>query len=63
MALSIKLEVKTLFFLVPLRGNPKPENNAPSKTIKDIDIPPKSPFVKGGLGRFAPGARIEGVRG
>ena len=25
---------------------------------KNIDIPPKSPFGKGGLGRFAPGAQI-----
>ena len=24
------------------------------KRVKNIDIPPKSPFDKGGLGRFAP---------
>jgi hypothetical protein len=28
---------------------------------KNIDIPPKSPFGKGGLGRFAPGATIKRV--
>ena len=28
------------------------------KLYKNIDIPPKSPFGKGGLGRFAPGAQI-----
>ena len=28
---------------------------------KNIDIPPKSPFGKGGLGRFAPGAKIKRV--
>ena len=28
------------------------------KLYKNIDIPPKSPFGKGGLGRFAPGAKI-----
>ena len=31
------------------------------KLYKNIDIPPKSPFVKGGLGRFAPGAKIKRV--
>ena len=31
------------------------------KLYKNIDIPPKSPFGKGGLGRFAPGAKIKRV--
>ena len=31
------------------------------KLYKNIDIPPKSPFDKGGLGRFAPGAKIKRV--
>ena len=61
-ALSSELEVKTLFFLVPLRGNPNPKTIL-SNLVKDIDIPPKSPFGKGGLGRYAPGARTMGVRG
>ena len=31
------------------------------KLYKNIYIPPKSPFDKGGLGRFAPGAKIKRV--
>ena len=31
------------------------------KLYKNIDIPPKSPFGKGGLSRFAPGATIKRV--
>jgi hypothetical protein len=38
-----------------------PRTIADTKTLQNIYIPPKSPFGKGGLGRFAPGAQIKRV--
>ncbi|MBQ3208329.1 MAG: hypothetical protein IJB23_00760 [Alistipes sp.] len=38
-----------------------PKTIADTNTLQNIYIPPKSPFGKGGLGRFAPGATIKRV--